>query len=629
MNIGIFAHVDAGKTTLTENLLYEAGAINSIGRVDNGNTVTDKMALEKKRGISIQSTPISFDYKNVKINLIDTPGHIEFVAEVERAMSVLDGAVLVISAKEGVQSHTTLLFESLRKLNKPVIIFINKMDRSGVDKNELIKDIKSDLCQNIIELQNVEIKDQTIVLSNLFDTHAIMEDLALYDDTLLEKYLNEEKINDIEIENSIKKLTGEKEIYPVCYGSALKNIGIKELLEAIEKLLPKMSPNSTGEVEGVVFKILRNDANKREIYIRLYSGCIRSRGMIKDEKISFVKQMKNGKLEYAKEAFGNDIAIIMGPEKLKVGDVIGNPKGYKKISLGTPTLRTRISSDNKRELAEIIDYLAEGDPFLEYEIEQHSKDLYLNLFGEIQMEIIQSLIYEKHFVKVSFSEPIIIYKEMPIALGEYTLYMWTGEHPFAATVGIRVEPSEEGLVIESDVSTGFLPQNFQNGIYDGISKALREGLKGWEVTNAKVTIIEGAFNSVDSTPSDYRDLTPIVVMEALNIADTKLLWPVNKFVMKIENKHYGKIMSDLLSMKATDIESKEDNNKFVITGKIPVETSLSYEKKFIAITSGMGMFSQVFYKYVESPTDIFKERQKNYVDPLNRGKYLLSKLRAY
>jgi len=629
MNIGIFAHVDAGKTTLTENLLFEAGAINKIGRVDNGNTVTDKMALEKKRGISIQSTPISFDYKDVKINLIDTPGHIEFVAEVERAMSVLDGAVLVVSAKEGVQSHTTLLFESLKKLNIPVIIFVNKMDRSGVDKDELINNIKNDLCKNIIELQSVRIDDKTIKLSNLFESETIMEDVALYDDTLLEQYLNEETIEDIEIENGIKKLTLNKKVYPVCYGSALNNIGIKELLEAIEKLLPKMQLEPSGELAGVVFKILRNSTNKREIYIRLYNGSIRSRGLINDEKVSFVKQMKNGKLEYTKEAFGNDIAVIMGPEKLKVGDVIGNPKGYKKISLGTPTLRTRIHSENKRELAEIIDSLAEADPFLEYEIEQHSKDLYLNLFGEIQMEIIQSMIFEKHLVKVSFSDPVIIYKEMPMERGDYALYMWTGEHPFAATVGIRIEPSEEGNVIMSEVSTGTLPQTFQNGIYDGISNALREGLKGWEVANAKVTITEGAFNSVDSTPSDYRDLTPIVVMEALNIADTKLLWPVNKFIIKIDSKHYGKIMSDLLSMKATDIHSKEENNKFILTGIIPVETSLSYEKRFIAITSGLGMFSQVFHKYVETPKGIVKERQKNYVDPLNRGKYLLSKLRAY
>jgi len=629
MNIGIFAHVDAGKTTVTENLLYEVGAIRKIGNVDSGNTVTDKMELEKKRGISIQSTPISFDYKDVEINLIDTPGHIEFVAEVERAMSVLDGAILVISAKEGVQSHTSLLFESLKKLKKPVIIFINKMDRRGVNKEELLKTIKSDLSSNIIEIQSVIKEDEQIILGPLFESGSIIDDISMYDDVLLEKYLNEENIEKVEIESSIRRLTLNNEIYPVCYGSALNNIGIKALLETIEKLLPKLEEESSGELEGVVFKILRNSHNKREVYIRLYRGSIRSREIINDEKITFVKQMKNGKLEYVKEGFGNDIVVIMGPEKLKVGDVLGHPKEYEKISLGTPTLRTRIISDNKRELAIILDSLAEGDPFLKYEIESHSKDLYLNLFGEIQMEIIQSLILEKHAVEVSFSEPIIIYKEMPKDVGEYVLYIYTEEHPFRATVGIRIEPFEEGIVIESEVSAGHLPQTFQNGIYDGIQSALREGLKGWEVTNAKVTITKGEFNSVDSTPSDYRDLTPMVVMEALNIADTKLLWPVNKFKVKIEREHYGKVMSDLLSMKATEVEIKEEHSKIIISGKIPVETSFSYEKRFIAITSGLGMFSQVFEEYEETPLGIHKERNKNYVDPLDRGKYLLSKLRAY
>lgn len=629
MNIGIFAHVDAGKTTITENLLYETGVINKIGRVDDGNTVTDKMDIEKKRGITIQSTPISFDYNEVKINLIDTPGHIEFIAEVERAMSILDGAILVISAKEGIQSHTILLFDSLKKLNIPVIIFINKMDRNGVDKTKLINNIKNDLCNNIIELQNVTTIDGKIILSELFEANKILEYISLYDDILLEKYLNEEIIKKIEIENSLKKLTLNKEIYPICFGSALNNIGIKELLEAIEKLLPKVAAIPLGELEGVIFKILRNKKNKREIYIRLYKGSIRSRDVINNEKISFVKQLKNGKLEYANEVIGNDIAVIMGPSKLKVGDILGTPKKYKKISLGTPTLRTRITSTNKKELAEIIDYLAEGDPFLEYEIEPHSQDLYLNLFGKIQMEIIQSLILERYSVKVFFSDPIIIYKEMPKGIGEYTLYMFTKEHPFYATVGIRIEPFEKEVIIESEVSTGFLPQTFQNGIYDGIYTALKEGLLGWEITNAKVTIIKGEFNSVSSTPSDYRNLTPIVLMEALNIAKTKLLWPVNKFTIKIESKHYGKIMSDLLTMKATEIESNQENNKFLITGIIPVETSLFYEKKFIGITSGLGVFSQVFYRYVETPLEIKKERKRNYVNPLNRGKYLLSKLRTF
>ncbi len=177
------------------------------------------------------------------------------------------------------------------------------------------------------------------------------------------------------------------------------------------------------------------------------------------------------------------------------------------------------------------------------------------------MEIIQSIIKEKHSVDVTFSDPVIIYKEMPIGMGTFALYIYTEEHPFRATVGIRVEPNDEGIVIDSEVSTGHLPQVFQNGIHDGIHRAIREGLKGWEITNARITITEGAFNSVDSTPSAYRDLTPIVFMEALNIADTKLLWPVNKFTMKIEREHYGKIISDLLSMKAFDLDTVEENEK--------------------------------------------------------------------
>ena len=314
MNIGIFAHVDAGKTTVTENLLYEAGAIRKIGRVDTGNTVTDTMDLEKKRGISIQSTPVSFNYKDVKINLIDTPGHVEFVAEVERAMSILDGAVLVISAKEGVQSHTILLYESLKKLGKPIVFFINKMDRDGVNKEALIKSITSDLCSNIVEVQNVTRQEKQVHISELFDLDSIIDDVTMYDDDLLERYMNDEKIEKNDIEKSIRRLTHSQEIFPVCYGSALNNIGIQELLDVIYKLLPKLDTKREGDLEGVVFKIVRNSNGKREIYVRLYQGSIRSREILNDEKISFIKQMINGKLEYVKEACGNYIVVLMGSE---------------------------------------------------------------------------------------------------------------------------------------------------------------------------------------------------------------------------------------------------------------------------------------------------------------------------
>ena len=606
--------------------MYEAGVIENIGRVDNGNTMTDKMELEKKRGISIQSTPISFNYRDLKINLIDTPGHVEFVAEVERAMSILDGAILVVSAKEGVQSHTALLFESLKKLGKPIIIFVNKLDRVGVDTRLVIENIKKELCTNIIELHDVTIKEKNIEIGKLYQSENMLEELAYYDDELFERYICDEKIsteNQVEI---LKKMVEDKEIYPVCYGSALNHLGIQELLSAISSLLPSKELNPNGEPTGVVFKITRDYHNRRQIYLRLYSGVLVSRGMIKDEKISFIFQMKNGQLEYSKTAVGNDIVVITGPDKLFVGDVIGVPTDYKKISLGTPTFRTKISSENKRELAGIIDILAEADPFLEYEIDPHSKDLYLNLFGEIQMEIIDEMIRHKYGVKVEFSDPMTIFKEMPVGIGESAMYMYR-DSPFAATVGLRIEPHDI-TVIESEVATGHLPKTFQNGIRDGIERSLREGLKGWEVINAKVVITVGEFDSVSSTPSDYRDLTPMVFMEALDKSKTKLLWPVNKFYIRVDKKLVGKILSDLMKMKASEIVSIEENDKFILSGKLPVETSYSYEKRFISITSGMGIFSSVFHNYEEAPEEIYRERKRNELDPLNKGRYLLNKLRT-
>lgn len=629
LNIGVFAHVDAGKTTLTEHLLYETGAIRTMGRVDDGNTITDGMALEQKRGISIMSTPISLTYKDVKINLIDTPGHVEFVAEVERAMSILDGAILLVSAKEGVQSHTILLFESLKKLGVPIICFVNKMDRTGVDIDGLMEVMQSELSRGLIPIQDIFLEPDAIHIGDLYDSTRLIEECAMYDDNLMARYLDNEPIDIMEVKALVAKEVSQCKLFPVCFGSALNHIGVPQLLEAVVDLLPKVCLVPQGPPTGVVFKILRNKDNRREIYIRLYEGTLRSRGMIHDEKISFIKTMENGKLEYAKEAYGNDIVVILGPEKLRVGDVIGLPKAYTPVSLGVPTLRTRVESQDKKQLGEILDLLAESDPFLQYDIEAHSQDLYLSLFGEIQMEIIRDMVQERHGVELTFSDPVIIYKESPIGTGEFTMYMYRGDQPFAATVGIKVEPYDEGTVIHSDVSTGFLPQTFQNGIIDGIEGTLKEGLKGWEVTNIKVSIIEGAFNSVDSTPADFRNLTPMVLMEAIHRAQTKLLWPVNRFKVKVDQMTYGRVMSDLMMMKATEVETYDDQGKFLIVGKIPVETSLSYEKTFTAITSGKGLFSQVFYRYEEAPEFVDAVRSRNQVDPLNRGKYLLSKLGAY
>lgn len=308
--------------------------------------------------------------------------------------------------------------------------------------------------------------------------------------------------------------------------------------------------------------------------------------------------------------------------------MIGHPEGYQKISLGTPTLRTKVTSNNKLHLSHVMDLLAESDPFLEYELEKHSKDIYLNLFGDIQMEIIKSLVKERYGLEIEFSEPDVIYQEMPVGTGQAALYIYTKEHPFAATVGIRVEPWQ-GVKVTSEVSTGDLPQTFQNGILDGINQCLEEGILGWQLNHIKVTITEGGFNSVDSTPADFRNLSPLVFANALKEAGTKLLWPVNTIRLKIDKRFYGKVMSDLMTLKAYDLVSKEVEDKFEIIGKLPIETSLGYEKQFVSTTSGSGLINQTFYDFQPSPETIKKERPRNNVNPFDKGKYLLSKLRTY
>lgn len=491
-----------------------------------------------------------------------------------------------------------------------------------MDIDQVTEEIKRELSSDCISVQTVNIENMTIDTNLMLES--ILDDLSLYDDHLLERLLTDVKVEACNVKNSLRRqiING---LIPICYGSALKGIGISDLLDALVDYMPTCDLEKDKDVSGVVFKITRDKHDKREIYIRLYSGTIRSRGYLSDEKISFIKAMKHGKLEYIKEAYGNDIVLVMGLDHLKVGDLIGNPLDYHKVSIGTPTLRTKINADDKHELALVVDRLAEADPFLNYELEMSSKDLYLTLFGDIQMEILSQLIKERHDMDVWFDQPDVIYREMPISKGHHIMHMYK-DSPFVATIGIQVEPYD-GLLITSEVSTGHVNQNFQNGILDGIQYAMKEGLKGWALDNIKVTITEGAFNSVDSTPSDFRNLSPMVFMKALEEAGTSCLWPLNEFHIRIKHEYYGKIMADLVTMGAEDIDVSEENDKYLIRGLLPIETSYDYEKRFISSTSGSGLISQKFHGYVK--TKRVKSRDRLTVNPLNQTKYIMNKQRVF
>lgn len=631
LNIGIFAHVDAGKTTITEQLLYNSGVIKKIGRVDHGDTVTDSMIQEKKRGITIQAQPVSFPINDIKINLIDTPGHVDFVAEVERSMQVLDGAILVISAKEGVQAHTYLLFHSLKKLKIPFIIFINKIDRPGSDTMAVLEEIQKSLTKNILSLQEIWGEGtKEAGVSELFsgDMSRNVEMIAELDENILNDFLENRDISFQRLRDSVLQLSKRGILHPVVSGSALSGTGICELIQAIEQLLPSKKPDDSGECCFKVFKIKRNSKEIKQYYIKVERGSVSVRDSVHGKKINKIDLLIDGKEENSVKLLAGDIGIIYGVD-LEVGSVIGHIDSCKNLSLGSPTLKAGIKalkSEHKQLLIAGINRIAETDPFLECELSHDHDEIYLNFFGEVQMEIVKEILLESHGVEVELMEPMVIYRETPVGRGEAVMEMTDSHNPFHAAVGLIVEAGEQGTGIEiiSEVRIGNIPAGMWNGIHDGIYSALKQGLYGWAVTDIIVNITKVEINP-GSTPAEFRDMTPMVVLEALNKAGTKLLWPLLNFDLKVPEVYYGKAVSDLLKMKAHFQDPDLSDEIVTITGSIPVETSRNYALELADYTGGKGMMSTTFSCYASSQSGEIKERKKMTPDPLDKALYIMSR----
>jgi ribosomal protection tetracycline resistance protein len=642
VNIGILAHVDAGKTTITENLLFHSGIIKEAGRVDLGNTQTDSMELERRRGISIKASATSFTWNDIKINLIDTPGHVDFISEVERSLNVLDGAILVISAVEGIQSQTRILFNTLKALKIPTIIFINKLDRLGADSNKLINEIRKTMTKEIISLQKVYGEgSKDIILDDLFKSDILNDDminvLSDIDDSFLEAYVKDMNLDKCDIKKKIVFHSKQGSLYPVLFGAASLGIGIKELLNGITQYFPTYDGDSSEDLSGVVFKIERTDNNEKKVYVRLFQGKVCVRDIIsvsnKDitEKIKKINTLKNGKLIDESSICAGDIGIIYGTKSLQIGDIIGLPSSrIRNASIVNPAFVTTISAvdiEKTDALFQALTILSEEDPFLELETDNQGH-MYINLFGEIQMEILSSILEDLYNIKVEFSNTQTIYKETPKGVGTATMYMRREFNPFWATVGLKIEPDTRGAGLSyiSNVSTGSLPKSFQNAIEEAVISTSKQGLFGLEVTDAKVTLIFGEFSSPVSTPADFRNVTPMVFMEALNEAKTQLLEPVSEFELRIPKSVISKAMWDLETMRATYNEPVIIEDEMLIKGFIPVDNSKEYKLKIAAYTEGKGTFITKFYGYKEVPFELAKTREKTTWDPLNKKEYLLYKL---
>ena len=635
INLGILAHVDAGKTTVTESLLHTAGAVKKAGRVDHGNTVTDSMRLERERGITIRSTTVSLLHKGIKINILDTPGHTDFIAEVERSLAVLDAAVLVISAREGVQAQTTVLFRALQRLKIPTLIFINKLDRLGADYLGVLTQIQQLLTPQAILRQSIqgegrEVQVKTLPLTSSTD---MIETLFQLDDDIASLYLRNQDIPTATLVSSYQRAVAACNLYPVYAGIALLETGIPELLEAIVTELPK-APPAGGDLSALAYKLEYNERFGRLCYLRLYGGAIIMRKFVSvygtntSFRVTLLLSPDMGELKPVDYVAAGDIAVLLYNDALKVGAIIGDtPPPVRSICIAEPLLLTRVCAGStipRPKLLEALHQLCLEDPLLDLNKNPQTGALEVKVFGQVQMEILRALAMERYGIDITLEEPQTIFRERPAKMGEGNV-AWD-ETPFQAGMGITIEPLEEGAGIqyETKVNYGYLYASFQNAAREGLINALKNGLCGWEITDAKITLVQATYNSVTSTPADFRNIAMVTAIRALNNAGTELFEPILSYTLTVPKDMAGRAAYDLNIMHATLAHIEAQGNETIYTGQVSLNASKNYSQSVAAYTKGAGIFSVRLCGY-SLYTGCRDQAINHNCEMLSEEKYLLQK----
>ncbi len=641
LNLGILAHVDAGKTSLTERLLYAAGVIDEIGRVDDGNTQTDTLALERQRGITIKSAVVSFAIGDTTVNLIDTPGHPDFIAEVERVLNVLDGAVLVISAVEGVQAQTHVLMRALKRLGIPTLIFVNKIDRGGAEVGRVLGQIADRLTPFAIAMGTVArqgTRQAAFVPAGC--GAGCLEVLAEHDDALLAAYLDDPR--SVEAGTLAKELaaqTARAVVHPVFFGSAMTGAGVAELTEAITRLLPSApsAPSPSEPASGAVFKVERGPAGEKIAYVRMFSGTLRVRDRLPSGRVTAISV---GGRPAAFLAAG-EIGRLWGLGGIRVGDAIGAGDGRAGAGrqFAPPTLETVIVPWRQRDrpaLHAALTQLAEADPLINLRQDEVRQELLLSLYGEVQKEVIEATLASEFGLRVGFRESTVICIERPVGSGAAVEFIKGDGNPFLATVGLRIDPglAGSGISFRLEIELGALPLAFLKAIEDTVRSTLRQGLHGWQVTDCVVTLTHSGYaprqsamhakfdKSMSSTGFDFRGLVPLVVMEALRLAGTRVFEPAQRFHLSLPVDAVAVVLPLLVRLGGTPRAQSVTGASAAVEGLIPAAAVHALEQQLPALTGGEGVLECVFdhYEPVRGPVPSRPRADHN---PLDRKEYLL------
>ncbi len=673
LNLGIVAHVDAGKTSLTEQLLFGAGVIDEIGSVDAGSTQTDTLALERQRGITIKSAVVSFAIGGTAVNLIDTPGHPDFIAEVERVLGVLDGAVMVISAVESVQAQTRVLMRTLRRLGIPTLIFVNKIDRIGAGYERVLSDIRAKLTPAIVAMGTVrELGSRRATWlpadadcsaggepgarggsdGGCGDTRGngasfsteLAELLAERDDALLADYIDDPgRLSARLLRASLTGQVRQAQVHPVFFGSAMTGAGVDSLAHGIAELLPASEGDLSGPVTGSVFKVERSPGGEKIAYVRIYSGRLQARDRIRvrpgpsgERKVTAISVFGGEPGAPQPEAAAGQIAKLWGLGDVQIGDAVGSPVARgRQRNFPPPTLETVIVPDRAADRPALhlaLSQLAEQDPLINLRRDDMRQELLVSLYGEVQKEVIEATLASEYGISVTFEESTTICVERLTGSGAAAELMGQQANPFRATIGLRVDPAavDAGSEFRLEISRGALPSSFLTAIEETVTDTLREGLYGWRVTDCTVTLTHSGYtppppygwSKWSSSGGDFRNLTPLVLMTALKRAGITVCEPLHSFRLDLPADTLTATLTVLARLGAATRAPELAGAACVLDGEIAAARVHDLQQQLPGLTRGEGVLESEFARYqpVRAAVPV---RPRSGVSPLDRNEYML------
>lgn len=588
---GIFAHVDAGKTTFSEQILYHAHVLRAPGRVDHQDTFLDAHQLEKKRGITIFSDQAHFSMDGQEYELIDTPGHVDFSAEMERVIQVLDFAVVVVSAVEGVQGHTETVFRLLKSARVPVIFFINKMDRMGADFERT--------CQGIRQRLGCALLDMNRLMEKGWET-PIQEQVAENDERLLEAYLEGAAGSD-QMEHGLRNQFAQAKLMPVFRGSALNGQGIEEFLSGLKRLLTEEGQDTAQQPFAArVYKIRHDAAGARIVHIRVMAGEIHTRDEVEGQKVSEIRRYSGSRYQSVGRAVAGELCALVGISGVKPGDGLGALRKKNKPET-LPLLRSKLILEDGVSPASALGYcriLEDEDPLLAVEWSEELQQIHLSVMGVIQLEVLKELFFERFGLKVSFGPCEVVYKETiagpVIGYGHYEPLRHYAE------VHLRLEPGPRGSGIqyESLVSPDDLEVQHQRLIGVHVMEKQHKGmLTGSALTDVKVRLIAGRVHLKHTEGGDLREAVYRAIRQGLEQVQMILLEPWYRFEFTVPESALGRLMGDLAKMGASFESPRPQGTDMAVEGRAPVAEMMDYAQTLMSYTHGKGGLRLEFCGY--------------------------------